>query len=49
MSGPYPWYTDIQGDEIEQGDLFEDCPVYLPTDDALEHGIVDFDWEERDF
>lgn len=24
------------------------CPVYLPTVDAREHGIVDFEWEERD-
>jgi len=48
MSPGYPWYADTEGDEIKQGDLFEACPVYLPTDDALKHGIVDFDWEERD-
>ncbi len=48
MSPQYPWYTDTEGDEIEQGDLFEACPVYLPTLDAREHGIVDFEWEERD-
>ena len=48
MTPRYPWYADAQGDEIEQGDLFEACPVYLPTADAREHGIVDFEWEERD-
>ena len=48
MTSQYPWYTDAQGDEIEQGDLFEACPVYRPAADASEHGIVDFEWEERD-
>ena len=27
MTPRYPWYTDAEGDEIEQGDLFEACPV----------------------
>jgi hypothetical protein len=44
----YAWYAETEGDEIEQGDLFEACPVYIPTVDAREHGIVDFEWEERD-
>lgn len=48
MTPVYPWYTDAEGDEVEQGDLFEGCPVYMPTVDAREHGIVDFEWEERD-
>ena len=48
MNPRYPWYADSEGDEIEQGDVFEACPVYLPTADAREHGIVDFEWEERD-
>ncbi len=48
MNPRYPWYAETVGDELEQGDLFEACPVYMPTTDAGEHGIVDFDWEERD-
>jgi len=28
---PYPWYAMVEGDGLEQGDLFEDCPVVLPT------------------
>lgn len=43
MNPRYPWYADTVGDESEQGDLFEACPVYMPTADAGEHGIVDFD------
>ncbi len=26
----YPWYKTIHGDEIEQGDIFESCPIFLP-------------------
>ncbi len=44
----YPWYAAIDGDEIEQGDFFEGCPVFIPSEDATQHGIVDFDWEQRD-
>lgn len=48
MNPPYFWYAETEGEEIEQGDLFEACPVYIPTGDAREYGIVDFEWEERD-
>ena len=48
MNPPYAWYAETEGDEIEQGDLFEACPVYIPTGDARDHGIADFEWEERD-
>jgi hypothetical protein len=44
----YPWYATTEGDEIEQGDFFEACPVYIPSAEATGHGIVDFEWEERD-
>jgi hypothetical protein len=50
MSATYPWYEIIKDDDddLQQGNLFDDCPVYVPTFDAIQHGIVDFEWEERD-
>jgi hypothetical protein len=51
MSIPaYPWYAIVQGDEIEQGDIFEHCPVFLPPDDLADHDLntAEFRWEERD-
>ena len=46
----YPWYRIVGGDEIEQGDIFENCPVFSPpptlTLDSLE--TATFGWEERD-
>lgn len=26
----YPWYAIVRGAEIHQGDIFEDCPVFIP-------------------
>jgi hypothetical protein len=46
----YPWYQEVAGDDLEQGDLFEACPVFLPPDDlagALPTTST-FRWEERD-
>jgi hypothetical protein len=49
----YPWFGIIEGDEIEQGDILEGCPVFLPPEDlavtALERPqSATFTWEERD-
>lgn len=33
MAFGYPWYAIVEGDEIEQGDIFESCPVFLPSAD----------------
>ncbi len=34
MDAPaYPWYQALSGDDIEQGDIFEACPVFLPPED----------------
>ena len=48
----YPWYRLVNGDELEQGDILEDCPVFFPPSDltlnALEEESADFTWEERD-
>lgn len=56
MSPDYPWYDSVEGDDIQQGDILENCPVFLmPSDfeipssgeeDAEEIGVID--WEERD-
>jgi hypothetical protein len=51
MSTPtYPWYQALRGDEIEQGDLFEACPVFVPPEDLAEGPLANavFRWEERD-
>jgi len=49
----YPWFGIVKGNEIEQGDLLEDCPVYFPNEELA--GFLDvhvsesvFEWEERD-
>jgi hypothetical protein len=48
----YPWYEYINDDGIEQGDIFESCPVFIPPDDinlTTDSSIVtNFRWEERD-
>jgi hypothetical protein len=46
----YPWYQDVAGDDLEQGDLFEACPVFLPPDDLADalSTTSTFRWEERD-
>lgn len=54
MTG-YPWYAIVSGDAIEQGDILQGCPVFLPPDglpptDFAENqqAIAEFDWIERD-
>ena len=48
----YPWYCLVNGDELEQGDILEYCPVFAPpsdlTLDSLKDGEANFTWEERD-
>jgi hypothetical protein len=45
----YPWFAVIDGDDIEQGDIFEDCPVFMPPEDlSLTAANVEFTWEQRD-
>jgi hypothetical protein len=31
----YPWFTTVDGDDLEQGDIFEDCPVFFPPSDLV--------------
>ena len=48
----YPWYCLVNGDELEQGDILENCPVFSPpsnlTLNSLEDAEAEFTWEERD-
>ncbi|MBI5760136.1 MAG: hypothetical protein HZA46_16590 [Planctomycetales bacterium] len=44
----YPWYSEVRDDSLEQGDLFELCPVFIPTLEADEGGVADFDLTHRD-
>jgi len=44
----YPWYSVVESDVLEQGDLIESCPVYLPVEDLDDPTLAMFDWEERD-
>lgn len=46
----YPWYQLVTGDDIQQGDILENCPVpLLPLDSS---GAVQFsapvEWEKHD-
>ena len=46
----YPWYASVSGQVLEQGDIFEDCPVFLPPADLADGTFVEavFTWERRD-
>src|SRR5688500_8663171 len=46
----YPWYQTLTGEDIEQGDLFEHCPVFQPPDDLADASLetATFRWEDRD-
>lgn len=46
----YPWYQIVSGAELEQGDILESCPVFLPRADlsGAEDEVVLFDEELRD-
>src|SRR5437764_11765616 len=46
----YPWYSLVGGTDLEQGDILENCPVFLPRADlpATDEGTVFFDEELRD-
>ena len=46
----YPWYDTVIGDEIQQGDILEGCPVFVPPSNLAETGpeATTFKWVERD-
>jgi hypothetical protein len=35
MAPNYPWYSVVEGDELEQGDFLFDCPVLEPAIDLF--------------
>ena len=47
-----PWYCLVNNDELMQGDILENCPIFFPPPDltlnSLAEGEADFAWEERD-
>jgi hypothetical protein len=46
----YPWYEIVRESAVEQGDILELCPVFLPPEDLDEHSatVTSFRWVERD-
>ncbi len=46
----YPWYRVVAGDDLEQGDILEGCPVFSPPADLAgeDHKTAIFGWEEQD-
>ena len=46
----YPWFELVSGEDLEQGDILESCPVFLPPDDLAEGPLEQarFRFEERD-
>ena len=49
----YPWYGLAEGDEIEQGDILERCPVFVPPKDLTLNAVTKeskaiFEWQEPD-
>ena len=51
MSGErYPWYASVQGESVEQGDIFDSCPVFRLPPEAADKSIteLDVDWFSYD-
>ena len=47
----YPWYCLVSGDELQQGDILENCPVFSPPADLTLNSLeqeADFIWEQQD-
>ena len=49
----YPWFGVIEGDDIEQGDILEDLPIFLLPDDLVvdagrKPSSTTFKWIEQD-
>jgi hypothetical protein len=42
MSGEqYPWYASVEDDSVEQGDIFEACPVFRLPPEAVDRSITE--------
>ena len=48
----YPWFGIVEGEDLEQGDILESCPVFQPPRDldvqTKRNTNVIFDWKEQD-
>jgi hypothetical protein len=46
----YPWYELVVGDDLQQGDILEGCPVFAPPSDLAVETLAEavFAWEDRD-
>jgi hypothetical protein len=46
----YPWFQLVSSEELEQGDILEECPVYQPPDELAGGESLSpvFDFEDRD-
>ena len=50
----YPWYSIVEGDSLEQGDLLRRCTVFFPPPGTVtrsqtpEDPTAEFEWAERD-
>jgi hypothetical protein len=46
----YPWYSVADGEELQQGDILEDCRVFWPRTSNLDDPMdrLHFDWDQRD-
>lgn len=40
MTENYPWYAVVEGTELRQGDLLDNCPVLIPSTKLLETSSV---------
>ena len=48
MTERYPWYDFVEGDDLEQGDIIEGCPVSVATEMETADSRWKLQWEERD-
>lgn len=44
----YPWYGIVEDDELQQGDIFENCPIFRPPEQIDKSKAQVIRWEERD-
>ena len=46
----YPWYEVVTGDDLEQGDILEACPVFTPPEELVgeEYKSALFTWDALD-
>ena len=45
----YPWFRIVVGSTLQQGDIFENCPVFLPSPELdPQSADAELIWEKRD-